>query len=91
MERPKYLDYVQGPRLMVGRYCLLDDKNQMRVEKVLPNGMVLLSEVPNFKKLAGPVKINRVKQIERYGVSVYDLKDLPNDVKHTKFEWAVEI
>jgi len=41
--------------------------------------------------LAGPVKINRVKQIERYGVSVYDLRDLPKDIKESKFEWAVEI
>jgi hypothetical protein len=90
-DTPKYPDRKEGARLLVGRYCMLDEKNQMRVDSFSSNGMVRLSRVPDFDPLPGPVSLQRIKQIERYGVSVYDLKNLPVDLQTSTFEWTLEV
>ena len=35
--------------------------------------------------------MNRVKLIERYGVSVYDLNKMPEDLKNGIFNWQCKI
>ena len=41
--------------------------------------------------MSGAVTLSRVKLIERYGVSVYNLKRLPEEINNSKFEWTLEI
>ena len=35
--------------------------------------------------------MNRVKRIERYGVSVYDLRNLPEQIDRTNFEFTLTL
>ncbi len=37
------------------------------------------------------VSMSRVKLIERYGVSVYDLNKMPEDLKNGVFNWQCKI
>jgi hypothetical protein len=41
--------------------------------------------------LKEPVSLSRVKLIERYGVSVYNLRKLPEEIRNSKFEWTLDI
>lgn len=90
-ETPNYVDCKEGTRLLVGRFCILDDKHQVRINQYNSDDTVLLSTVPEDIAIGGAVALSRVKLIERYGVSVYDLKNLPEEIKNSKFEWTLEI
>jgi hypothetical protein len=81
----------EGPRLLVGRFCILDDEHHMRIDQFNSDDTVILSTVPDNVEMKGAVTLSRVKLIERYGVSVYNLKKLPEEIDNSKFEWTLEI
>ena len=71
------LDEREGRRLLVGRFCLLDGTKQMQVLQFNSDDTVLLRSAKTHEPLNMRVPIERIKFIERYGVSVYNLDDLP--------------
>jgi len=87
----KKLDKREGNRLLVGRYCLLDDRKQMQVLSFNKDDTVTLRGVHDHEPLNAKVSINRLKFIERHGVSVYDLNELPEEMELAKFSWTCTI
>ena len=88
------LDFRSGPRLLVGRYCLLDPNGACQACQVVSinsNGTVRLRIVKSQEMVDKNISIKRLKFIERYGVSVYDKKNEPKELTNGKFEWKCEI
>lgn len=84
------LDFKEGPRLLVGRYCLLDSADSAQACQVVSvnmNGTVKLRLVKTHELLEKNIDVKRLKFIERYGVSVYDEMNRPEELKTAKFKW----
>lgn len=87
----KPLDEREGTRLLVGRYCLLDDRKQMQVMQFNKDDSMMLRSIHTHEPLSTRIPIDRVKFIERYGVSVYDSNNLPEMLKQSNFSWTCKI
>ena len=85
------MDHKEGPRLLVGRYCLLDGAQQMQVVQLNKDDTVRLRSVHTHQMIEKKIPLTRVKFIERYGVSVYDLDGMPEESKAAKFGWKCRI
>ena len=79
LEETAKLDQMEGPRLLVGRYCLLDEHRTMQVMQYNENDTLKLRSVQTgeLAQSGKDIPLSRIKKIERYGVSVYDASKLP--------------
>lgn len=76
---------------MVGKICLLDDKKPMQIIDFNKDETLVLRSVVSHDVMKQRVPVSHVKLIERYGVSVYNLADLPEQMKDAHFSWTCEI
>lgn len=75
----------------MGRYCLLDGVRKMQVVQLNKDDTVHLRSVFSKQSIQKKIPLTRVQFIERYGVSVYDLGAIPEDLKQAKFAWKCKI
>ena len=89
-EEAARLAQMEGPRLLVGRYCLMDEHRTMQVMQYNSNDTVKLRSVQTGEAVQGgkDISLSRVKKIERYGVSVYDASKLPEQISKSHFAWT---
>lgn len=75
MERP-------GTRLLIGRFVLVDKRKPCRIRSIHRNGScdIILLET---NKVITNVPMDRISPIERYGVNVYDINNMPYSIKHS--------
>lgn len=85
------IDEREGPRILIGRYVLLDNRTQMQVIEYNDENktFTLRSVKGNVQKEEIP--LNRIKRIERYGVSIYDLNRLPEQIRLSDFEFSCTV
>lgn len=90
--RSKEIDEREGPRILVGKYVLLDNRVQMQVIDFNgENQTVTLRSCRGDGLTKREIPLNRLKRIERYGVSVYDLKNMPDQIDKSHFEWVCTV
>ena len=88
----KEIDEREGPRILIGRYCLLDNRMQMQVVDYDATKEVFTLRSVRGKGLTkSEIPLWRISRIERYGVSVYDLQNLPEQIQNSTFEFICEI
>lgn len=77
---------------MVGKYVLLDNRVQMQVIDFNgTNQTVTLRSCRGDGLTKREIPLNRLKRIERYGVSVYDLNSMPDQIDKSHFEWVCTV
>jgi len=84
-------DELQGSRLLVGRYCLYDNDKLGQVLMYNSDDTVYLRSVQTHLNLLEKTHISELKLIEQHGVSVYDFKEMPEQIKRSNFAWACKI
>ena len=90
--RSSEIDEREGPRILIGRYCLLDNRTQMQVIDYNEAKQTFsLRTVKGESIEKRDISISRIKRIERYGVSIYDLDRLPQQIERSKFEFTCTI
>ena len=90
------LDEKEGLRFNVGRHCLLienDNITQVQVLQFNSNNTVKLRNVKSGEMVEGgaDIPISRLTKIERYGVSVYNYADLPEQIQGSSYTWTCTI
>jgi hypothetical protein len=79
-----------GKRLLIGRYCLIDKKKPYRVTSLNSNGTVNLKHVVNPNDILSNIALSKITLIEKSGVNIYDLKNLPSYVENSNYAWVIE-
>ena len=81
------LNRWEGPRFLVGGLALLDNKNVVRIEEVDYKGSFLLRSMVSGDIIAYDAPLKRLRPLERYGVSIYDLARVPAELERIKCAW----
>lgn len=75
----------------MGRFCILDNRQPMQVVQYNSNGTVHLRSITGDLFTKKDIPMYRIKMIERYGVSVYDLKNMPENLQKSSFSFEMRI